>query len=649
VLQWIAMTPLRSPAHEIAMVRSQSGLYLPAARGHTDSASRKLSQQESGLIAPDPEERSAADALLCAPTSADLKLAGCELEEIVDALRVIPFEAGMLALSALAAELYHHGRDAQYQLGLSAEFHDSDMRWRIERFLSEDPSSHVVFDPRHVLALQRLMILHASDETRAVRPAELHQLTRRLLDLSEALPTSEPEGDGQEVVDLEGWNRYLAQSSAWYHEPYVLEALARAYTMFVELASEPEFRIKAGRIELENRLLDAYGLGLSEQIGVGLACATLTHAISPEVQLAKRFVVLERGFLSAGALADREQQAVDLLSSTRAQLRTCLLQGGDTPQHTAWDHSALEASPFLLATSGQLRLISPRLLVSWMSRGLHYRLLDAAGDGQEPPAARQARGRFLTFTGDLGEEYVRRVVRSSLADAERSGAVRVYGEVEYYVTKKRHDSPDVAIAAGPDLVLIEVYSGRMSRAARTQAGSRALIEFIDRSTAQKLCELADRTRDLLAQDLRYEDVAIAEVRRIWPVLVLAGDGLIESPLLWDYLQENAPRAFISDERVRRPVICDLDDLEPLLALCEDGRHLPDLLGGFLGSEYRNQPPRNWIWHNFKGNHRASFVERQFRVGVDAAKRSLFAGPCESSVEDERGVQPRAAQCKDADG
>jgi hypothetical protein len=70
------------------------------------------------------------------------------LSDVIASLRSIPFEASMIALSAAAAEIYHHGRDAERQLSLATEYHDRDMVCRIERFLVEDPLVHLVFDPR---------------------------------------------------------------------------------------------------------------------------------------------------------------------------------------------------------------------------------------------------------------------------------------------------------------------------------------------------------------------------------------------------------------------------------------------------------------------------------------------------------------------
>jgi len=233
--------------------------------------------------------------------------------------------------------------------------------------------------------------------------------------------------------------------------------------------------------------------------------------------------------------------------------------------------------------------------------------------------ARRARGRFLTFAGALGEQYVVRLVRSSLRHAEVAGAVQIHGEVEFHVGKHRRDSPDVAISSGPDLILIEVYSGRMSLEARSDASSAALEDFVQRAVAGKLSELADRIDDLLAGHLRYCAVG----RHVLPVLVLTGDTIGQTPLLWGHLRAGGPRCFVDDARVQRPVICDLDDLESFLALAEEGKHLPELLAQFLHSGAEEFPPRNWISQAYGHKRRPSFVEDQYRHAMDDVIYTLF--------------------------
>ena len=301
------------------------------------------------------------------------------------------------------------------------------------------------------------------------------------------------------------WSTFFAQSAVWYDEPYVLEAVARSYAAFSEIAASPDLAAHPARTEVEQTMTEVYGLDLAEQLGVGLACGSITRAFEPDVEPSDRARHVAPGFLSPGLLADREGVGLALISATREHFQDALRARGDRPEQVAWDHSVLERYPLISLPGDRSILLSPRALVSWMTRGMHYRLLDAAGHGQNDADARRERGRFLTFAGALGEQYVLRLAHRSLRQAVAAGAVQVHGEVEYHVGRDRRDSPDIAILSMPDLVLIEVYSGRMSLEARTHNDPEALQRFVQRAVADKLAELQARVDDVLKNNVRYDD------------------------------------------------------------------------------------------------------------------------------------------------
>jgi hypothetical protein len=604
--------------------RQPDGLFRPAHR--TQRPSKLIVLSEEPLANQnDPGVEAAKRAMLAAPNAEDLGLDHRTLPDAIDLIVDVPFQPAMLMASAIAAELYHHPRDLARQLELARAIAPAAVVAAIEQFIADDPMDHVVFDPRYVHALQRVLIVHAAedpDPPRGMSDREMTQVAFALFALGSALPAAVPPELDVTTPDWRGWTNFIMQSSGWYHDSYILEAVARSYTMFADIAKSEQLRNHHARSEVDERMRQVYGLDLTEQIGVGLGSAAVSRAAEPDLAPERR-PDIGPGFLGEATLTDREDEVIKLISASRNELRAALLAQGDTPERIAWDHSILEAHPFVRLPDKRMRLTSPRSLVAWMTRGIHYRLLDAAGQGLDRRSAHEARGLFLTFTGALGEGYVRRVTDASLKIAQRAGAVRLWPEVEFRVGKQRLDGPDVPIDAGPDLILIEVYSGRMSIPARTGADPTALAEFVDRATGEKLVELADRTRNLLAGELTYDGLELGVVRRIFPVLVLAGESAMQQPLLWGHLRDAFPTAFVDDGRVQRPMVCDLDDLEPLLALAEQGHHLPELLAAFLESEFAELAPRSWVVHRFEEAARPSYVENQFRAALSSAGARLF--------------------------
>jgi hypothetical protein len=571
--------------------------------------------------------------MLAAPTAEDLGLAVTTLQDAIGLVSGVPFLPAMLLVSALAAELYHRPRDIRRQLDFARAFLSNALVAKMAMFMDDDPTGHVVFDARFVHALQRVLIVHAAEDPtppRMLDEGEAEQVLGALLALGAGLPAAVPPDHDLENPDWRGWTSFITQSSGWYGDPYVVDAVARSYTMFSEIPSSAALQRHAARSEIDERMIESYSLGLAEQLAGGLAAVVVTKALTPDMPPEER-PGLGPDFLGDAAVAAHADAVISLLSATRGELRDDLLRAGDTPEKIAWDHSALEAHPLLRLPNGQMELMSPKALVAWMTRGMHYRLLDAAGRGLDGKAKEKARGLFLTYTGALGQEYVRRVVNASLATAQRAGAVRMLPEIEYCVGDRRKDSPDVGIDAGPDVVLFEVYSGRMGIPARTGASEEALADFVNRATGEKLVELADRTRELLSGDLVYEGVDLAIVRRIFPVVVLAGEPLIQQPLLWGHLRSAFPRAWIRDGRVQRPVLLDLDDLEALLTLAEAGHHLPDLLAEFLASEFSELPPRNWATRHHDIDRRPTYVNDQYRAAVASVRQVMY--PSDGAPED----------------
>jgi hypothetical protein len=208
---------------------------------------------------------------------------------------------------------------------------------------------------------------------------------------------------------------------------------------------------------------------------------------------------------------------------------------------------------------------------------------------------------LLGYAGALGEEAVRRLVLGSHDTQLRAGLARAYGEHPYKIAKKTYRSPDIALDYGLDLVVIEVFSGRISRDARTTLDPTLLSKALDNATTRKLVELAARLGDLLNGAPVYPELDLGSVRRIWPALVLAADPILQTPALWTYLRDTAPEAFVADPRVKDPQILNLDDLEPLLSLVQDeGKVLPELLQQIADSPYALLPAKNWVHAAFGG-------------------------------------------------
>ncbi len=573
------------------------------------------------------DDPTAEDHLLWAtPTAADLGLPGASLEVAVQLVRDVPFLPSMRGLSVLAAELYHAGTDPTRHLRLARELFGGAFLAKIEAWVAGG-RNRAVFDARHLATVQRLLVMHAADDDPpdGLGENDWRRLAGALFVVANVLPHNEPDEPAHhQDVDWDGWARYTVQAGLWYEQPYVAEAIARAWSQYVTTAKDLTEHHAACEVE-EWMRTDYDGAGLAAQLGAGLAYAVGSGALDPALSFAERSNRRpNRGYLVDTHLRELEPALVSAISADRTQFRGLLEATGDDPMQVAWDHAAFEVRPFLREPNGTLVLLSPRALVSWLTRGIHYRLLDA-GNARRDSRGNRLGKRWLDYAGALGEESVRRLLAGSLNREGSAAGSRFHGEFEYQGLGGRQDSPDAALDAWPELVLFEVYSGRLSRAAKTTGDPEEMRTALRQAVVEKLEELLARVKDVLDGSLEYPQ-AVAPPRRITPVLVLAGDSVLQTPFLWGWLRQELPAlvALAGDPRVRRPIICDLDDLEPMLALVERGESLPALLAQFLASNLSEYPPRNWLaQRGVDLSARPQYVKEQCTAAVRAGAAQLY--------------------------
>jgi hypothetical protein len=553
------------------------------------------------------------------------------LDVVVEKISTLPFASSMRAMSILAAELHHHAADPVRQVQLAGFVYRDPIASAVLRFMQGGPG-RFAFDPRHVSSMQRLLVLHAADEDepRDMTPTEIAILGEALFSVGDALPGGEPvfDGDPSTPEQWADWARYTTLLSAWHHMPDLTEALAKAHSWYVDAHKDPMLATHPARCDIDQWLVDDLGLTLGEQFAGGLACLACTQAFDPSAGLEQRARAIPVGFLRNGALGSKEAAVRASISATRDELVSMMTAAGNDAARVAWDHTAFEQRPFLRRSDGAMVLISPTALSGWMTRGMHHRALQAAE--RRPHATKPGRSMaegFLAYSGALAEHAFRRLVARSHETQVRAGLLRIHDEQAYKIGKSTYRSPDLGLDFGPDLVLIELYSGRISREARTSLDSALLRQQLDKATTVKLAQLAKRIRDLLAGRPVFAGLDLRAVERVWPLLVLAGDAVLQTPALWTYLQDAAPDAFIEDPRVQAPQIFGLDDFEPLLSLIqEEGAVMPQLLQTIAHSPFALVPARNWVHATFGGvTRRPFYTEEQSTSALKLAIETIYPG------------------------
>jgi hypothetical protein len=573
--------------------------------------------------------------LRASPDPKDLGLPPLTYEQLLRNLSSLPFEAAMIHISALAAEVFHHSDDAEYQLRLASElYEDTQLLTRLRWFVESEPGM-LVFDERYLTVLQRLLVEHAapSSSEEGLTGQQVAILLTSLLAIPGIVTSRAPEDPLQTDVEddqLDDWTAFLVQGGAYYEKPDLGDAIARAHALYCVLPQEAALAAHIDACPLEEWSRCDYGVGLSEQLAAGFAAAIVSKAVDPNLGLKGRKLAIEPGWLGTGPLGEHERELTAGFSATRDELRDAFAEAGSNPEHVSWDRAPFEQRPFLRLDDGRLFLISPRVIFSWSTAGLYYRLLDSANARPRPD--RPEKTLFTTFTrfvGALSEEYVVCATREALSVNAPEGRANVYGDIEYWVEGQSKRSPDVAVDEGEDLILVEVFSGRLPRLARVLADEQRIADALGKAIIDKLDQLSKATADVLAGDVPYPNLDIDSVKRVWPVLVLPGGGIVQLPVLWRYVERHLGETTFADERVAARTIATLDDYEPLLAIAEERRvPLSSLLADFHASAYRELPPRNWVRvaHPREGPTRPRWVQNHYWAAANDMKRQLGIEP-----------------------
>jgi hypothetical protein len=544
-------------------------------------------------------------------------------DTVLERIGQLPFEATMLSMSALAGALYHARYDTDLHWRLACDvLIDGPVLEAVRRFLTGGPG-RIVFDPRYLTVFQRLLVEHSRTDGDSLDDEQARIVIACLLALPDALPKTSA-ADSNRIMHAAA---QAVRLGSYHFLPFLPDSIVHASTMFVELASTPGLGDPSNYCPLGDWSLDAYETTLTDQIFYGFVLLHTARALAPDATLQQRAVRIPAGYLDSVVPAELAERLARTISATREEYRREFSAPGQTAAHIGWDHTPFELQPFLRGENGSLLLLSPRALQAWMTRGIYFRMMEAARGREDAGDTEDDRVERLTrFCGPLAERYVLNLAKRSYEVHESDPPARVSGEQPYLLNKSRAWSPDVAISQPPDLVLIEVYSGRIRREARVDPTPHEVHETLTKLLIGKLEKLQKRIAELFEGLFSPEGVCDVETVKVWPVLLLAGEGIALTPILWRWVEMFLPEGAFSDPRVGPPTVCSLDEFERLLVLIERGESLPKLLGSLHASDYSRLPLLNWIadTYTIEADEIAAYVEEQYTAITSLWRESLDA-------------------------
>jgi hypothetical protein len=519
----------------------------------------------------------------------------------------VPFEIGMTMVAAISAKSFGLLGDQPRQIKFAERvFGDGPVFQRLRAFaLREGPKAHL-FAEQHALILTRIMIEEARDEPlgRELTQLEAATIARALLGCS-AIAGAPLKQYAEDGGTLEEVMAILFQNGAYNSKNMLMGEMARVVELYDRIHHHPELLPSADKIcPLDEWMIEDYGFSVEEQLRIGFSLGAMTGGLADGDEAGQVSYLRQEqldDLLIKLAMTDRRERFFDLVSGDRATFQREFAEDGHTVEAVAWDRRALMRHPFLRCQNGGLLLLSPRTIQAWMGDGFYYRLLTsaqkrAAGD----PLGKVSR-QFTGYTGQLLEIYALELMRSVYpASSNPISGVRVYGEQPYGPGGQMKTS-DVAVhAGGTDLVLFELSGARVSANTLTSAVSESATWDVQKMIINKVLQLDKCINALRSTDPKTRaqipskdpEVDMGKVRRIWPVVVTAGNVTQTAPL-WQHVID-ATKGKLAQPGVQALTLLHIEDYEALCYLIENGHGLIEVLRAKTQPQFAQRELAIWL-------------------------------------------------------
>lgn len=566
----------RGPTH-----RTVTGLLVVMSDAQPPDALPGWRVNEFNLAVPEGPLPSLLDQFVAVPTEADLEFEESSSSDIRGWLARVGYQPGTVWSARFLRRLSLVRGDLGGELRLiKALFGDAKVVGAYEAFASgaDDHDKRALISEQQLHVLMRLVLESAAPDATGFDEAADYTMKRAMIATSSVVgdAAARIQGEGQVLDD---WIGFLAQNGVYNVRGDQLQAYQRVWRIYVELASSEQARAHPLYCPFDEWSIEQSGASIEELVAVGFhALATVA---SEQAQSEMECLVAPMSlYLANTPLADRHAFFAEALSGSREYFQQGFARSRDDPIRLAWDMTPFLRKPFLMLEDEALLLLSPRALHSWLTDGVHYRLLDRA-------IAVGRRERFSAFVGHLFESYVLEVLAAGLAGCT-AGEGRVHGEQRYSGDQR---TSDVAIDYGVDLVLCEVVSTRLPLGVRAEADQSELDVFLKRTILDKLSQLDRVVNDLVRGAAHIPGVDMAAVERVWPVLINVGE-VVEGEALWSFI--NGQAIGLRQTSCRPLTLLGVDEVETLAGMAATGENVVSILSAKQRDNYGELGFRRWL-------------------------------------------------------
>ena len=504
-----------------------------------------------------------------------------DMSTLLSIVRRLPFESAILHVALVLCRLGSRLNDPRGQWELAKQFYASqpELLADYERILTSHPD-RVIFSPQPLMLLVRLLIEHARHEPlRDLDENEIRLVQDAVLGAHSAIEVSL---DAMGLPTRDAIMAYEIQAATFFRRDQPLEEMARQCE-FLRLGTDDARLVHSVNRVPVAKWLAEYGITAEEQWALGFGLSAITHAFDGPVT-PRIFATHVEDLLTRIRLTNVTRD-VPAIASSRSQFNAQFGAFGGGEASVPWEVRPFTSTPFLRLTNGDLLLLSPASLLSWLGEGFHYRALRRAQE-----IGPETSGKYQRFAGEIVELYA-----LDLAHAGRAEGDTVFGEQGYGPNDGERTS-DVAIVSGKDLVLFEIHARRVSAAAAVSGTAAEATLEVSRLLVEKADQLGPCIGALLSSEAVLPGIDISQIERIWPVVVSVGH-VMQTRNLWEYLHakmDETKAVPLADPRVQPLQVMDVSDCEKLLGIVQAGASLPGLLAHKANGPYRERDFAAWL-------------------------------------------------------
>jgi hypothetical protein len=476
----------------------------------------------------------------------------------------------------------------------------------------------LAFHERQILNLLKAAFLLKS-QTDEDSGGDLIRLGKAFLvitDLTE--PTDLPASQEEDPECLDKWLLYMLANGFSTAGETGSHALARSYHLY--LTDQPGLRDSSSYVNLPAQIASIHGLDPEALWSATFALISHWASLSQE-QTANAPMAVNRDSYFTSKFAFTRAEVDSYFALTEADVDS--FKSVVANQYTLDDLRPFHFLPFaqtpLVSFDNRVQATSVQLLFHKLTSGLHYLHLD-------PRTASEDRQRYLTYMGDVFEDYVHQVFN------------RAFPEMASRYVKLDDMRPELAgkyrdglLSYGDDVILVETKASIFSLEARTgnnldQVKSRLADIYLD--GARQL----EATARVLRDGLRDEARIIPDtIRRIYPVIETLEDVAMNPVIAGEIRRMLETENLLADSAIAPMQGIDSGDLEQTEAVLDVGASFRDL----LKEKIDGATDVDDSWSNFFYRKRDDFPDVK-----NVHLRDLFTQLADSAREffRERGVE-----------